>query len=311
MNEILLSVYCLAYNHENYIEKALEGFVNQKTNFKYEVFVHDDCSSDNTSSIIKRYASAYPEIIKPIFQKENQYSKGVSISTEIILPYMKGKYVAVCEGDDYWCDENKLQMQVEFLENHSDYVACVHNSFEYNCKTNRQKIMYKTKKDYDITFKDVIEGGGVCYQTSSLVYRREFMTNRPDFFKVIAPVGDWPLSIYLTLNGKIRFFGKTMSVYRIYTNNSWTSINFDLNQKKKHLEKEKDFLSAVNIYTKFQYDELITNVKLRKQYLLNEYLKNINELKNKKYRNIWKDKSIIFRLKRFIKRQRFFYVFKK
>lgn len=115
-NEVVVSAYCLAYNHEKYIKSALEGFVSQKTDFKYEVFVHDDASTDKTADIINQYAKRYPNIIKPILQKENQYSKGVDISQEIIFPRMKGKYVAICEGDDYWCDNNKLQKQVDFLE---------------------------------------------------------------------------------------------------------------------------------------------------------------------------------------------------
>ena len=105
---IVVSVYCLAYNHEQYIRDALEGFVRQKTNFRYEVLVHDDASTDNTPAIIREYAQKYPDIIKPIFQTENQYSKGVKILPEIIHPKSSGRYIAFCEGDDYWCDENKL-----------------------------------------------------------------------------------------------------------------------------------------------------------------------------------------------------------
>ena len=89
---IVVSVYCLAYNHEQYIRDALEGFVRQKTNFRYEVLVHDDASTDNTPAIIWEYAQKYPDIIKPIFQTENQYSKGVKILPEIIHPKSSGRY---------------------------------------------------------------------------------------------------------------------------------------------------------------------------------------------------------------------------
>ena len=90
----LVSVYCLTYNHEKYIKDALEGFINQKTDFEYEVFVHDDASTDNTAKIIKEYAQKYPHIIKPILQKENQYSKGVKIFYQYIYPRISGKYIA-------------------------------------------------------------------------------------------------------------------------------------------------------------------------------------------------------------------------
>lgn len=145
--EIKVSVYCLAYNHEKYIKDCLEGFVNQKTNFKYEVIVHDDASTDNTASIIKEYASKYPNIIKPILQKENQYSQSLQhIIDKFIEPALKGKYVAICEGDDYWCDNYKLQKQVGILENHPEYVACTHQTKTVNSSKGDVSLYSKLKQ---------------------------------------------------------------------------------------------------------------------------------------------------------------------
>ena len=127
-DDVVVSVLCTAYNHEKYIRSALDGFVNQKTNFRYEVLINDDASTDHTAAIIAEYEAKYPDIIKPVYQTENQYSKGVHIFQTILFPIAKGKYIAVCEGDDYWCDENKLQKQVDFLESHEGYAACVHNT---------------------------------------------------------------------------------------------------------------------------------------------------------------------------------------
>ncbi len=125
-DEIKVSVYCLAYNHAEYIRKTLEGFVMQKTNFKFEVFVHDDASTDETATIIKEYAEKYPDIIKPIFQTENQYSKKIGIVKTFIYPLMRGKYIACCEGDDYWTDENKLQIQADILDNNNNISLVTH-----------------------------------------------------------------------------------------------------------------------------------------------------------------------------------------
>jgi glycosyltransferase involved in cell wall biosynthesis len=105
MDEIMVSVSCCAYNHEKYIRKCLDGFVRQKTNFKFEVIVHDDASTDNTAEIIREYEKLYPNIIKPIYQKENQYSQGISIKKQYMLPKLQGKYIATCEGDDWWIDD--------------------------------------------------------------------------------------------------------------------------------------------------------------------------------------------------------------
>ena len=124
-DDVVVSVLCTAYNHEKYIRSALDGFVNQKTNFRYEVLINDDASTDHTAAIIAEYEAKHPDIIKPVYQTENQYSKGVSITKSILFPQSKGKYTAICEGDDYWCDENKLQKQVDFLESHQEYAACL------------------------------------------------------------------------------------------------------------------------------------------------------------------------------------------
>ena len=107
--DIKLSIVCTAYNHEKYIRSALDGFVMQKTNFAFEAIVHDDASTDGTADIIREYAKKYPDIIVPIIQTENQHSKKVQITREIIFPMIKGKYIAFCEGDDYWTDPYKLQ----------------------------------------------------------------------------------------------------------------------------------------------------------------------------------------------------------
>ncbi|MBQ1636007.1 MAG: glycosyltransferase family 2 protein, partial [Bacteroidales bacterium] len=123
---MMVTVICLAYNHGPYIRDALEGFVMQKTAFPFEVIVHDDASTDDTPRIIREYASRYPDIIRPVFQTENQYSKGVPISQTFLFPLVKGRYVALCEGDDYWTDPLKLSRQVEALEANPGVDICTH-----------------------------------------------------------------------------------------------------------------------------------------------------------------------------------------
>lgn len=116
-NDIMVSVICTAYNHEKYIVKCLDGFINQKTNFKFEVLINDDASTDNTAKIIREYETMYPDIIKPFYQEKNLYSQKIPITKSILFPNCRGKYIALCEGDDYWTDENKLQSQFDALEN--------------------------------------------------------------------------------------------------------------------------------------------------------------------------------------------------
>lgn len=116
-DDIMVSIYCMAYNHEKYIRQTFEGFLKQNTDFKYEVIVHDDASTDKTAEIIREYEEKYPDIFKAIYQKENQYSKGIKVFDTFIAPVIKGRYVAVCEGDDFWTDAEKLKLQVEFWKN--------------------------------------------------------------------------------------------------------------------------------------------------------------------------------------------------
>ena len=119
---VLVSICCLAYNHELYLREAIDSFLMQETAFRFEILLHDDASTDRTAGIIMAYAEKYPEIIKPIIQTENQYSKGGLINPRLVMPQARGKYIALCEGDDYWTDKTKLQKQVAFLENNPEYV---------------------------------------------------------------------------------------------------------------------------------------------------------------------------------------------
>lgn len=127
----LLSIVCLAYNHAAFISETLDGFLRQETTFPFEIIVHDDASTDATATIIREYATRYPQVIKPIYQTENQYRKGVPFSTRLFAQ-AHGKYIAYCEGDDYWTDPRKLQIQVDFLEKHRDYVMTYHDAFMFN-----------------------------------------------------------------------------------------------------------------------------------------------------------------------------------
>jgi len=119
--EPLVSICCITYNHENYIRDAIEGFLMQKTSFPIEIIIHDDASTDNTAQIIKEYEDKYPDLFCNIFQNENQWSKGGgSIYARFLYPQARGKYIALCEGDDYWTDPLKLQKKVDFMEVNPD-----------------------------------------------------------------------------------------------------------------------------------------------------------------------------------------------
>jgi glycosyltransferase involved in cell wall biosynthesis len=118
----LVSVCCITFNHVCFIKDAIDSFLMQESNFPFEIILHDDASTDGTTDIVKDYSARYPAIIKSITQAENQFSRGGLINPRLVFPKAKGKYIALCEGDDYWIDKQKLQKQVSFLEANPDYV---------------------------------------------------------------------------------------------------------------------------------------------------------------------------------------------
>lgn len=232
---ILVAINCIAYNHEPYIRECLEGFVMQKTNFKFVAIVHDDASTDKTADIIREYEAKYPEIIKPIYETENQYSKKDGSLRRIMnaaIDATGAKYVAMCEGDDYWADPYKLQKQVDYMEAHEDCVMCAHASnWEVNGKVERNDICHE--EECDLTTDEVIREGGYYLPTASLIYRRVLNECWPSWRKK-ANVGDYPLQILGTLKGKLHYFPDIMSVYRYQASGSWTAAN--LGRKDRNLD---------------------------------------------------------------------------
>ena len=140
MSTPLVSICCVTYNHAPFIRKCLDGFLMQKRDFPIEILIHDDCSTDGTTEIIKEYAAQYPDLIFPLYEEENQYSRGGAGKMDLYnYNRARGKYVAYCEGDDYWTDPLKLQKQVDFMEAHPDYSICFHGFEEYDVRNNQKR----------------------------------------------------------------------------------------------------------------------------------------------------------------------------
>lgn len=217
-NVPLVSVICTAYNHEKYIAQALEGFVLQKTSFPMEVIVHDDASSDNTAQIIAEYEKKYRDLFVTVYQRENQYSKkNVSIWFDIAFPLARGRYIAFCEGDDYWTDPYKIQKQIDFMENHPDFAICFHNmQVIYEGETHLNRLSNNHQKE--ITTIETLASGNYIY-TASCVFRNNYL-KKPDWF-CQCPVRDYPLHLLNARHGKIKFIDEVMGVYRVHKGGLW------------------------------------------------------------------------------------------
>lgn len=247
----LVSIMCTTYNHSKYISQALDGFLMQKTKFPFEVVVHDDASTDDTANIIREYHEKFPHIIQPILEVENQYSKHDGSLRRIVNSHLRGKYVAWCEGDDYWCSSEKLQKQVEYMETHPDCMMCFHAaSIETDGKIVKNYLI--CNEECDIGADRIIEGGGMFCATASLCCRKEQFMQMPKY-RLIAKVGDYPLQIMLASLGKVHYYPAIWSVYRFATPNSWTVRNCMSEKQIVHWNNEIEWLTEFDLHTKHKY----------------------------------------------------------
>ena len=220
----VVSVCCMTYNHEKYIEDALEGFLIQETNFPYEVIIHDDASTDNTANIIREYEKAYPHIIKPIYQKENQYSRGVYISINFIYPQAKGQYISYCEGDDFWIDKNKLQTQIEAMQKYPDIDISFHPAkiMKNEVIINKIRNNYGSKQLF-FSFEKTALGEGGFMPTESIIVRKSILPQIIDFCNNNkSGVGDIFIQIIASNRGGSLYLPQVSSVHRICSINSWS-----------------------------------------------------------------------------------------
>lgn len=234
----------------------------QKTTFPIEIIIHDDASTDGTAEIGKEYAEKYPELIVPILQKENQYSKGISPSPTYVWPRARGKYIALCEGDDYWTDPYKLQKQVDFLEENEECSMCFSNAF----------VLYENGHSFPHPFNKIKACGFISLKriisswiipTASIVFRKEHLNlPLPSWTKKIYS-GDLTLALLLADKGPVYFFNEFFSIYRrTMSSNSISYRTNGLFVNEHHLM----LLELFDEYTEYRHNSLIAKrmVELRK-----------------------------------------------
>lgn len=279
----LVSIICLTYNHEDYIRKCLEGFVSQKTTFLFEIIVHDDASTDNTQEILREYESKYPTLFNNIYQTQNQFkNKKINIWIDFVFPIIVGKYVAFCEGDDYWVDNNKLQIQFDFLENNLDYNLCYHEVkiLKNNYELSEDFIEKTTKKITNIY--DLAVWGNYIH-TCSVFLRNNFssVNNYPAEY-----LCDYFLYMHAVNSGKIKKISSIMSVYR-YGDGIWASST--------SIMKYKFLVDNIHNILKTTDDDTIREImKMRLNsealYQLPNYISQIENKENRKISFILNEK---------------------
>ncbi|KKE79881.1 hypothetical protein WH51_05100 [Bacilli bacterium VT-13-104] len=278
-DDFKVSICSTTYNHEQYIEDALTGFLMQKTDFPFEILIHDDASTDNTQAIIKDYEQRYPNIIKPIYQKENQYSQGIRVNLTFNYLRANGKYIALCEGDDYWTNEYKLQKQVDVMEKNNDIMLCVHATgvlkvLENKVESNKIKL---NDGDKFIGAPEVILGGGEYGHTSSFVFRRNMIIDLPNWY-IQYPAGDTPTRLLAAYKGYIYYLDKEMSVYRQGIEGSWTNRMKNDERFINHWKKSIEMFNEFDEYASYKYSKAIHKRKSKIAYsILNRIASSDND----------------------------------
>jgi glycosyltransferase involved in cell wall biosynthesis len=217
-----VSVSVITFNHSKYIRDCLNGILMQKTNFSFEILVHDDASTDGTAEIVKEYENAYPGIVFAKYQEENQYSKGVKIGPVYQYSRVRGVYYAICEGDDYWTDPNKLQRQYDVLEENPNVDLCFHPSTikYYNGKKEDGQLGYHGESKKTFSAGAVIVGEANFCPTNSLMIRYSSLSAYSSLGRKL--YGSYFRQIIASLRGGALYIPEKMSVYRKGTDGSWT-----------------------------------------------------------------------------------------
>ena len=303
-NQIIVSIKCLVYNHAPYIRQCLDGFVMQKTSFRFEAIVHDDASTDGTQDIIKEYAEKYPDIINPIYETENQYSKKDGSLRKIMNNACNGKYIALCEGDDYWIDPLKLQKQVDILEKHSDYTIIFNKVQAIDKEGNilNWTIPYMndiqegpiTLEDYS---KEEFFNGHWTFHTSSVMYRASIMEEymRSGLYKFF-PYGDMPLMLYFLYTGFGYYFSDISGSYRWLSGGYNSTIRGNKEKAIKDNQQLIKGLKFFDIYTKKKYSKYIKRRIYKAEYDNFKLKSNYIAIYSPKYRH-FRSKMDYFNLK--------------
>jgi len=292
-----VSIIVPTYNHEKYIAQALDSFLMQKTDFPIEILVNDDASTDSTAEILKDYAKRFPDIVRPVLQTENQYSKGINVEQTFLMPKCRFSFTAMCDGDDYWTDDEKLQKQVKALEEHPELDICAHRAVAINAETGNQEGYQGPADSYRIfTAEEVIDGDGGFVATGSIVYRTRLDENIPEFRKINEL--DYGVQIDGAIHGGMIYFGQCMSAYRVSVSGSWTQrIICNPDKAAAFFKTMDDMFVSLDSYTNGKYSTLIEKKRTENRFRLLEAQGKYREMFSKDFSQIMKNTPFSTRMK--------------
>ena len=256
-----ITVVVMTFNHKKYIGHALDSILSQKTDVDFDILIHDDCSEDGTYSILLKYQNKYPEKIRIIRQETRKFiTEGFNMMIlNHVVPHINAKYVAYCDGDDYWCDELKLKKQYDFMESHPNYSMCFHCAYQLR-PNNDMSSKWFIKDEADIGLKDLLnEKPGIPIATSSLFVKGDIFKDFSNWRKTYS-VEDLPLYMTAALEGEIHRLPDIMCVYRQFSNGSWSSQNKD--DVSRLVAHQENLIKGAKLFdeqTNYKYHVLVTN----------------------------------------------------
>ena len=269
----LVSICCITYNHEKYIRDALDGFLIQTTDFPFEILVHDDASTDGTADIIREYEKKYPHIIKPIYQTVNQYSQGKK-PTFLNFKRALGKYIAMCEGDDYWLSCDKLQIQFDYMENHSKVALTFHDARLVNENLNVMKLFVHRIEEKKFFFtEDIIKKWFISTQT--IMCTNKFVKDLDCKCWDGVINGDWAIQLLCSLYGEVHYIDGLFAVYRKHPESLSAQIGKD---RIYRCLKLMLLFDRFDVFSEYKYTKLIEEKKV---FFLNELSEYTSSRKNR------------------------------
>ena len=258
----LVSVFVITYQHGPYISDCLDSILSQETNFDYEIVVGEDDSTDGTREICKRYAEKHQDKIRLFLRDRSQSvvrfdNRIIHINNKLTFSSCRGRYIAICEGDDYWTDSRKLQKQFDFIVDNKDCSFVFHAVEQINMRTGKRLIRRPrhVSDDNKLSIRDMIFGSSAV-ASNSIFYRKEYMSEYPDWM-LLSPVGDLALKLMMAYKGNVGYIDEVLSAYRMFVPGSWSDIMLDNKMRRNHNVGVVRMFRGFDKWTAYKYHKLI------------------------------------------------------
>jgi glycosyltransferase involved in cell wall biosynthesis len=284
----LVTVILPTHNHAPFVARAVESILAQRTTFPFDILIHDDASTDGTADIVKRYAARYPEKVTLIAQTVNQYQTDKKIQTHILYPRITAKYTAICDGDDLWTDENKLQLQVDYLESHPDCTLCISGADKIDVNDCVIGAAAPYESDCIVSVDDMIRAGGEFCSSNTIVAPTALLNTQPEFCE-LTEVEDIPVHLWCTVNGYAWYFARHMAAYRYAVPGSW-SVRQNAAKRETQVATCRGvigLLQGFDAYTQGTYKDSFEDAILYQKFKIKCVEHDLKELKRPPYRSLY------------------------